>query len=53
MSIKRENEEEAEPIYLGELEDMLNTLVKYNKDDRVVNEAKSLLERLLEERKGR
>lgn len=28
MSIKRENEEEAEPIYLGELEDMLNTLVK-------------------------
>ena len=26
---------------------MLETLVKYNKDDRVVNEAKSLLERFL------
>ena len=35
-----------EPIYLGELENMLDTLVKYNKDDRVVNEAKNLLERL-------
>jgi hypothetical protein len=37
-----------EPIYLGELENMLDTLVKYNKDDRVVNEAKNLLERFLE-----
>ena len=34
-----------EPIYLGELENMQDTLVKYNKDDRVVNEAKSFLER--------
>ena len=44
MSIK-ENGEENEPIYLGELENMLDTLVKYNKDDRVVNEANSFLER--------
>ncbi len=46
-SIKRENEEEAEPIYLGELENMLDTLVKYNKDDKVVNEAKGLLEKFV------
>ena len=47
MSIKRKNGEDAEPIYLGELKNMLDTLVKHNKDDRVVNEAKRFLERLL------
>ncbi len=46
MSMKRDNVEEDEPIYLGELEDMLDTLVKYNKDDRIVKEANNLLERL-------
>ena len=46
MSMKRDNAEEDAAIYLGELEDMLDTLVKYNKDDRIVKEAKSLLERL-------
>lgn len=46
MSIKREDGEEDESIYLGELENMLDTLVNYNEDDRVVNEAKSLLERV-------
>ena len=45
MSIKGKNGEEDEPIYLGEMENMLDNLVKYNKDDRVVNMAKSLLER--------
>ncbi len=41
-----DNGEEDQHIYIGELENMLNTLVKYNKDDRVVCEAKSLLERV-------
>ncbi|MBO6060931.1 MAG: hypothetical protein J6P98_02265 [Clostridia bacterium] len=34
------------PVYLGELEKMLNTLVKYNENEEVVNEAKGLLEQL-------
>ena len=46
MSMKRDNAEEDAAIYLGELEDMLDNLVKYNKDDRIVKEANILLERL-------
>ena len=34
------------PVYLGELETMLTTLVKYNGNDEVVKEAKGLLDRL-------
>lgn len=33
-------------VYLGELENMLGSLVKYNKNDRVVSEANNLLERI-------
>ena len=47
MSIDRENREEDESIYLGELENMLDNLIKYNKDERVVKEAKSLREKIL------
>ena len=32
------------PVYLGELENMLTVLVKYNGNDEVIREAKSLLE---------
>ena len=39
-------ENEPGPIYRGELESMLETLVKYNEKDEVVREAKDLLERL-------
>ncbi len=45
-SMKRDNAKEDKPIYLGELEDLLDTLVKYKKDDRIVKEANSLRERL-------
>ena len=34
------------PVYRGELVTMLNTLIKYNENDEVVKEAKSLLARL-------
>ncbi len=44
----KEDKETAGRIYIGELENMLDNLVRYNKDDRVVNEAKGLLERLSE-----
>jgi len=47
-SILRSEEDENEPgpVYMGELENMLGTLVKYNENDEVVREAKALLERL-------
>lgn len=41
-----EDENRLGPVYLGDLEKMLGTLVKYNKNDEVVKEAKGLLERL-------
>ena len=41
-----EDEDEPGPVYRGELENMLETLVKYNGNDEVVHEAKDLLERL-------
>ena len=44
-----ESEDDANeqgPVYLGELENMLGTLVKYNENDEVIKEAKALLERL-------
>ena len=45
MSVsKSEDESEQGPVYLGELEKMLSTLVKYNENEEVVNEAKGLLE---------
>ena len=48
MSIpeSKEDENEQGPVYLGELENMLSTLVKYNENEEVVSEAKGLLERL-------
>ena len=39
-------ENEPGPVYRGELENMLETLVKYNENDEVIREAKDLLERL-------
>ena len=39
-------ENEPGPVYRGELENMLETLVTYNENDEVVREAKNLLERL-------
>ena len=46
MSVSKSEEDESEqgPVYLGELEKMLSTLVKYNENEEVVNEAKGLLE---------
>ena len=41
-----ENENGQGPVYLGELETMLTTLVKYNENNDVVNEAKCLLDQL-------
>ncbi len=47
MSISKSEDDENEqgPVYLGELEKMLSTLVKYNENEGVVHEAKDLLER--------
>ena len=43
---KSEDEEnEQGPVYLGELEKMLSTLVKYNENKEIVYEAKGLLEK--------
>ncbi len=39
-----EDEDEQGPVYLGELEKMLSTLVQYNENKEVVHEAKGLLE---------
>ena len=46
MSISKSEDDEKEqgPVYLGELENMLCTLVKYNENVEVVNDAKELLE---------
>jgi len=41
-----EDETEQGPVYLGELETMLRSLVKYNEDAEVVQQAKGLLARL-------
>ena len=40
------DEDELGPVYRGELENMLETLVKYSGNDEVVREARDLLERL-------
>ena len=40
-----DDENEQGPVYLGELENMLRSLVKYNENEKVVDEAKGLLER--------
>lgn len=45
MSEPKEENNEQGPIYKGELEKMLHTLVKYSENDEVVKEAKELLER--------
>ena len=46
MSVSKSEEDESEqgPVYLGELEKMLSTLVKYSENEEIVNEAKGLLE---------
>ena len=46
MPSSEEDEDEPGPVYRGELENMLGTLVKYNGNEEVVREAKELLERL-------
>ena len=48
MSVPKAEDDESEqgPVYLGELEKMLSTLVKYNENEEVVNEAKGFLEQL-------
>lgn len=47
MSIAESEDDENEqgPVYMGELEKMLSTLVKYNENEEVVNEAKDLLDK--------
>ena len=46
MSESDDDESEQGPVYLGELDKMLNTLVKYSGNDKVVKEAEGLLARL-------
>lgn len=46
ISESKDDENERGPIYLGELEKMLRTLVKYSGNEEVVKEAKGLLEQL-------
>ncbi len=48
MPEPEDDESELGPVYLGELENMLNSLVKYNDDKEVVKEAKALLDQLAE-----
>ena len=43
ISEPEDDKNEQGPVYLGELEKMLNTLVKYNENDEVVKEANDLL----------
>ena len=43
ISKSEDDENEQGPVYLGELEKMLGTLVKFNGNETVVNEAKDLL----------
>ena len=45
LSESEEDENEQGPVYMGELENMLSTLVKYSENEEVVNEAKNLLDR--------
>lgn len=40
-----DDENEQGPVYMGELKNMLETLIKYNQNEEVVKESKSLLER--------
>lgn len=40
--------EETGPVYLGDLENMLHALVKYNRNEEVVKEAENILKRLEE-----
>ena len=47
ISKSEDAENEEGPIYLGELENMLNMLVKYNRNDEVVIKAKATLDRLV------
>ncbi|MDO5139070.1 MAG: hypothetical protein Q4D71_11530, partial [Oscillospiraceae bacterium] len=42
ISESKEDENDQGPVYLGELEKMLSTLVKYNENEEVVNEARQL-----------
>ena len=44
MPESEDDENEQGPVYLGELEKMLSTLVKFNENEEVVHEAKGLLE---------
>jgi len=44
LSESEADENEQGPVYLGELENMLSTLVKYSENEEVVNEANDLLE---------
>jgi hypothetical protein len=46
MSNAEEDENEPGPVYRGELENMLGTLVQYSENEEVIREAKDLLERL-------
>ena len=46
VSESEDDENRQGPVYLGELEKMLSTLVKYNRNAEVVKAAGSLLERL-------
>ena len=46
ISGSEQNEDESGPVYRGELENMLRTLVQYNGNEEVIREAKELLERL-------
>ena len=41
-----DDDNDTGPIYLGDLEKLLETLIKYNDSDEVVKEAKSLLEQV-------
>lgn len=46
LSKSEADENEPGPVYMGELENMLGTLVKHSANDEVVRQAKALLERL-------
>ena len=46
MSNAEADENELGPVYRGELENMLGTLVQYSSNEEVIREAKELLERL-------
>ena len=46
--ITEDDENEQGPVYLGELETMLASLVKFNENDDVIKEAKALQARLAE-----